>query len=567
MKVYGPNNLELCKLNEYEFKGDFMGESMITSTKNNPTPIDFKIGSYVEYRGDKFHIYFPKPSDNKTAHGGAAGDAFSYELTFYSRQKKLTEIGFYDYVPGYDDTDLYFTGSPEVTFYGTVYELAGRIQANLDRFYSDIGQNNPWSVNINTSFADKVERGEIILDEKTIGLSNVSCWEALQAAYDQFNVKFNVEGDSIEIGYEGTILGMSLEYGKDKGLRSIQRTYDDTEKFVTRLKVVGGSENLPADYRKSEKGVASNVRLPESWGKEYIDIDYDYNEADPDTYVWRALKEEYGIIEGSKAPYDIKPSIEDALDGTGNPLDEITVGTNSDISDEQAEFDITVRFPGFNPVELTALGDSPRISIKSQRRDGHAARLGGYEFNILSTDISSDNMVIKLARNTEETTALPSQALTLDQGDKFVYLGIEMPEQYVLLAENRVLEKGKQDVRDNNGLSIQYNMEPSAIYLAKNPSVANLLAVGNLVPMVDADLGLEGQPIRIQSLTIQHGREDIPIYSLTVANIKFKSLRDSIRIAGQNQSNYNSLVKNTLNSNTNITNIIGGSTPTWQIYD
>lgn len=567
MKVYSPNNEELCELRDYEFTGNHMGETLINATKTSPNPIDFSVGSYVIYKGETFKIYYPKPAVDKTGRSNEnIGDAFSYSLVFRSMQRKLQDIGFYDYVPGYDDTEIYYTGNPQVDFFGTAVELIGRISANLDRYYREQGESNPWNVSLDEGFANKVYNGEVVLEEKTISASNASCWDALLICNDQFSLEFQINGTNIKVGAEGEVLGFSLQYGKDKGLRTLGISYDDTEKLFTRLKVVGSSENLPEDYRKGDLGVATNLRLPESWGKDYVDIDWDYDPSKPETLIWRELKEQYGVIEASKEPYeDIRPSIEDSKSETGEYLDEIKVGTG-DLTDDDSIFSVTVVYPGFDPLALAITGDQPRISIKSQRRDSNAARLGGYEFTITGTSVAGNRMNLICARNTQEVSPLPSTALSLDEGDKFVYLGVQMPEAYVDLAEDKLLDRAKYDVQNNNGAYVQHIMQPSAIYMAKNPEIAALLIPGNRIPMLDEDLGLEGQPIKIQSVTVRHD-DAIPVYDLTLSNIKFKTLKDSIRITNQNVSNNNKLIQNIVNSTSNTTNIIGGQTPSWEIRD
>lgn len=568
MIVYSPIGEELCEVKDFKLNANLMGQSTITATKFSSSKIDFKVGSYVELDGQQYHIYFPKPNALKTSKTDiGVGDALQYTLIFYSPQRKLEDIGFFDYVPGWDDSDIYFTGSSEVIFYGTIDELVGRISANLERYYSDQQIPNPWNIGLAPEFVAKVESGEIILGELSIATSKASCWEALQIAYDQFNIEFRVYGYEISVGFEGEVAPFSFEYGRDKGLRNIQLAYDESEKLVTRLRVSGSDQNLPEGYRDEDLGVATNVKLPKSWGKDYIDIDWNYDPMDPETFIWRTLKEEYGIIEGSREPYDIKPSIEGAVDSFGRPLDEIVTGTTSSLSEDAASFILEVNNPGFNPFDITPAGSTPVISIKSQRADGNSAKLGGYKFNIISASISGNILFLNCARNTEEPTALPSQSLTLDAGDKFVYLGISMPDEYVIQAENKVLDKGKQDIHSDNGLAFQYSMEPSSLFLHRNPDALSVLRVGNKIPMIDEDLGIDGQPIKIQSLDISYGSAELPQYSMTLADIKYKTLRDSIRISGQNQDIYNQIIKNDLRSNTNITNIIGGETPTWEIRE
>ena len=94
-----------------EYNGSWMGECFVTLTVKSSEPIDFKIGDYVTYRGEKFVLNYD-PTVVKNARSGSSGEGFKYDgIKFNALHTELTDIMFLDYVIG--DNELHYTSLPE----------------------------------------------------------------------------------------------------------------------------------------------------------------------------------------------------------------------------------------------------------------------------------------------------------------------------------------------------------------------------------------------------------------------------------------------------------------------
>ena len=55
------------EVRSFSYQGNFMGESYISFDVNSPVYINFEIGDYIEYRGERFVLnYIPSPIKNGT---------------------------------------------------------------------------------------------------------------------------------------------------------------------------------------------------------------------------------------------------------------------------------------------------------------------------------------------------------------------------------------------------------------------------------------------------------------------------------------------------------------------
>ena len=70
-------------------------------------------------------------------------------------------------------------------------------------------------------------------------------------AYDQFEATFIIRGRTITIGTAGNELETDFKYGKGNGLKTIERSVDESDSLVTRLRAYGNTTNLPANYYKN----------------------------------------------------------------------------------------------------------------------------------------------------------------------------------------------------------------------------------------------------------------------------------------------------------------------------
>lgn len=206
-------------------------------TLHSPEPIDFNIGDYITYRGANYYLNV-KPSVRKKSSKSSIGDAFTYDsVKFSSVSRELISCTFRDVV--LFDNQLH-TALPNFTFMtNTASDLADRIQANLNAL------NTGWSV----VCTEAVRRGLEGKKNINISVDNINCWEALALVNSEFDVNFSVRGRTITIGkVENVLNAEAMRYGLGNGLVTIEKTTDENQQVITRLRAYGNTTNMPTRY-------------------------------------------------------------------------------------------------------------------------------------------------------------------------------------------------------------------------------------------------------------------------------------------------------------------------------
>ena len=240
-KIYHKGETEaFIEVDKLTYSDEWMGEEFVTVSVSSASPIDWRIGDYIIYRNQEYSLNVI-PAASKQARRNSVLGAFSYEgVKFRSCSDELTRCKFLDVVP--KQNTAYYTGLTDFNFYcPDVNQLAERIQANLDRLYTE----NRWMVTVANAGSVK---------NKVVSVSNIYCWEALALVESEFDLNFVIRGRNIIIGDTGELLSRYFEYGKDKGLFKIERSTDDSQQVVTRLRAYGNTTHMTVRYN-------ANVRL------------------------------------------------------------------------------------------------------------------------------------------------------------------------------------------------------------------------------------------------------------------------------------------------------------------
>ena len=240
-----------------EYNGSWMGECYVTITLKSASPILFKIGDYLTYRGEIFEINYD-PSVIKQSRRNEYGESFVYEnIKFNAKQDELARTEFLDIV--LHDNQLHYTSLAKFAFYvSSLDDLLDRIQANLNEQWGD-GEWKLYSRNrlrsgqrgCDLSVWDKTYGNEItdnVIDSTSITADNLSCWNALALVNSQFDVNFITRGRNVFVGTAGLPTSHIFEYGKGCGLRRIEKNADSEQAITTRLRAYGSSKNLPNRY-------------------------------------------------------------------------------------------------------------------------------------------------------------------------------------------------------------------------------------------------------------------------------------------------------------------------------
>lgn len=236
MKIYNKKGTFLAEVSKFQYQGTFMEDSFLSFDIDSSEPIDFNVGDYAEYRGEKYVLY-STASIKKNSSPRSIGDAFRYEgLKFDSLAYELKVCDFLDYV--LNDNNVHISSLPNFSFFAeSIEDLANRIQANLDRIYQG---ESKWTIIVQSQF--------VKIKNVNIDVSNIKVWEALQLSNTRFGTNFIIKGRVITIGTDGIEASHIFKYGEGNGLYKLQRTFDQRQEIITRLRAYGSTRNLPSRY-------------------------------------------------------------------------------------------------------------------------------------------------------------------------------------------------------------------------------------------------------------------------------------------------------------------------------
>lgn len=538
-----------CIVKSLEYSESFMGECFVTFTMKSPVPIDFKIGDYLIYRGERFEINYD-PTELKKSAIRTSGEAFVYDsVKLNSLSDELVRCEFRDYVP--NDNNIHFSSLPKFSFYASsISSLAERIQVNLDRIYNgDIR----WTVEVHPEYVNKAD--------VNISVDNINVWEALALVNSEFGANFIIRGRRIIIGTSGIPTDNLFEYGKGNGLVSIQRSAESDQNIITRLRAYGSERNMPARYyNKLSTGVPNNMAvnflmLP-GFPKETLDP-----YIDSPNITQLGIREGSVFFDGSGDMEEIYPSIEGMTDPIQGALDEVVSaeqieddGTVDGVSDNNnvPPFTITLKDIGFDINDYLST-ETASISMKS-------GMCGGREFEIVKCERpKNDTTKWILTCNRDYDSALkiyfPYNDYNVKPGDKFALLGIEMPDKYVEAASQKLLSAAKGYLEKNDYVRYTYEPKIDDVYMARQhdeaiangeESIHDTIKAGDIMLFSDSDIMVDGSVI-IDNLTIKEGDGYIPKYEVTLRNEKvagtidkIQNQIDSIVSGGQGSGGYNS---------------------------
>jgi hypothetical protein len=146
-------------------------------------PIPFEGQEYTIIDDEKYTLKYI-PSFKKQARSKEYSEAFVYDNIIMQAQiDDTTRVEFLDYV--LEDNIIHYSSMPTVYFYGTVKDLAMRIQANLDRVFTG---DNKWTVVLPTDLTT------LPSVEKQITYQNKKTWDAITDIWNQYKVMFYSKG-------------------------------------------------------------------------------------------------------------------------------------------------------------------------------------------------------------------------------------------------------------------------------------------------------------------------------------------------------------------------------------
>ena len=280
-------NGEQITVNGLEYSDSWMGECFLTINFKHEVPINFQIGDYIVYRGERFELNY-EPGKDKQARHDTYGDGFVYDsVKFNALQDELSRAEFLDVV--LNDNELHYTALPKFPFYvQTLDDLLDRIQANLDE---QIGK-GLWKI-YSRNMERSVQRGclasdwmsmygegtsDNVIESMSITVDSQTCWQALALVNEKWNINFIVRGRNVYVGTTGIQANHIFKYGLGNGLYEIVQNADSDQSVVTRLRAYGSEKNLPSHYYADlgVKYVANITKVIEARTNVELELDLDY---------------------------------------------------------------------------------------------------------------------------------------------------------------------------------------------------------------------------------------------------------------------------------------------------
>lgn len=328
--IYHKDGSKLTDVNEeqitvhgLEYSDSWMGECFVTINFKHEVPINFQIGDYIVYRGERFELNY-EPGKDKQARPDTYGEGFVYDsVKFNALQDELSRAEFLDVV--LNDNELHYTTLPKFPFYvQTLDDLLDRIQANLD---DQIGA-GLWKI-YSRNMERSVQRGclasdwlsmygegtrDNIIESMSITVDSQTCWQALALVNEKWDINFIVRGRNIYVGTTGIQANHIFKYGLGNGLYEIVQNADSDQSVVTRLRAYGSEKNLPSHYYADlgVKYVANITKVVGASTNVELELDVDYIETyfkNPRKYIVSGETGEQSSGWVLKVTFDFKTEI------------------------------------------------------------------------------------------------------------------------------------------------------------------------------------------------------------------------------------------------------------------
>ena len=547
-----------------QYNGAYLGVDYIEFRSiSSPSIINWEIGDYVDYfRTGKRYKLYTLPMPKKVARVGSYGGAIEYSnVQFFSATKELEIAPFKDLVA--DDNGIHFSTRPDVSTFEDVRGIARRIEDCMNDIFPD-----RWKINVYES--DDEDLNALLLEKKQFSISQGSCLDALSQIYDTWKGVGWIH--TTENGHEVITIGRAnvrdsgnttenFTYGIGKGLTSIKKASANDGEFATRLYVYGSNRNLPPRYYNkfdivnAESADIQNLMIPiGEWGltdgipdpsKAYLQADdaliekyglipktvyfdgSEHEEIYPSIKGLTRLQVREAMIAAGEGDSEYLPRTQGSEDnyridevGLVNELD-LDEGTRDDY-EKEPNINIHLREMGFNIAEqgkLTAEGYAV-ISMRSGKCEGREFRVRKYIGPSYGDALYGERVYnIEKAWDDSLGMSFPNRIFPIETGDQFVLLDIPMPDFYVTLNAEKLLERGRQLLADYTRVSAFYEPGVNAIRM-KN--IGSIITPGMFMQIEDADIidtDNHKDYVLIDSVSIDEN-SDIPTYRITLRDQK-----------------------------------------------
>lgn len=348
-------NGEQITVHGLEYSDSWMGECFLTINFKHEVPINFQIGDYIVYRGERFELNY-EPGKDKQARPDTYGEGFVYDsVKFNALQDELARAEFLDVV--LNDNELHYTALPKFPFYvQTLDDLLDRIQACLNEqigagLWKIYSRNKDRSVQRGalesewlSVYGEKTE--DNVIESMSITVDSQTCWQALALVNEKWDINFIVRGRNIYVGTTGIQANHIFKYGLGNGLYEIVQNADSDQSVVTRLRAYGSEKNLPSHYYADlgVKYVANITKVVGASTNVTLELDLDYIETyfkNPRKYIVPGETGEQSLGWVLKVTFDFKTEITgyvtQAYDSKKCRFYSELKGTQTDTGDEESK--------------------------------------------------------------------------------------------------------------------------------------------------------------------------------------------------------------------------------------
>lgn len=553
---------------EPQYSGSYMGVDYIEfRTISSPAPITWETGDYVDYErtGLRYRLY-SLPMPNKVARRGDYGASFEYtNVQFFAATKELEIAPFRDLV--HEDNLVHFSTRQTLSTYEDVYGIARRIQACMDELFP-----NRWRIEVVDT--DDEDLLALLSETKEFTIGEGSCLDALSQIYELWqnvgwihNHNAYTGMDIITIGganiRENSNTSPVFEYGKGKGLTAIRKASANPDEFATRLYVYGSERNLQTRYYNQfdilhkDSVDITNLMIPLSeWGltddlpdarKAYLEASEEviekygliprivYFDGSQNEEIYPSITgltcakvREAMIAAGEEFSIYLPPSTEDRIDKVVNAYG-WTDGTKEDIESLQY-FYMHLNPVGFDIAEQGKLTNEGHATIAMK-----SGKCAGREFIVKRFSLDKNNRPeLQVLKTWDDSIgeSFPNERYPIAEDDIFVLLDIPMPDYYVTLASERLLEAGRKMLEDYTRVSAFYepSIDPIEFQAKERYLRAGMYMAVRDEDVVDTEDGTDY--VLIDTLTIDESAQ-IPLFKVTLREEKraartFGALKDMI---------------------------------------
>ncbi|WP_407487579.1 hypothetical protein, partial [Elizabethkingia anophelis] len=408
-----------------------MGEELVNMSFSLVQKIEFALSDYVDVKERRYYLLDSPTIVQKST------KEWQYTLTFKSVKYRLTDVSmlFYD--------ELNSLTVPTFDIMGTAEKMIDLVVTNANRDQSG------WTKGI----IDNTET-------KLISFDDINCLSALAKIADEFKLEYWIDADqSIHFTERKPQANITLEYGRNKGLKSLTQTPLADASIVTRLRVKGSDKNLPIKYRNGQKSLR---------------IDVPYLEKNID---------KYGVIEHTETFEDVYPH----RIGTVTAVD---ANNPFVFTDNAIDFDLNAT-DGHGNTTVLIKGLSAKVTFQT-------GQLAGYILEIKEYGYNSKTKTFTLLPNKEEKAwNIPSDVIRPAVGDTYILSDIQMPAQYVTNAEALLKAKGQDYINLNSTQRFTYTGESDPLLFK---ALNYQLVLGSMIHLKSAEFSLDSD-VRITGLT------------------------------------------------------------------